>query len=433
LIISTGEEAPVEQVVRAEVGRPLRIALLYGRDDASRRAVARVTLASGAELGAVMPIDDPRSFVDLAQALRDAAPDVVLVRPGSARDIAALSVLLEALRLGCGSQRPAPRIVALAEPRIAERLRGVASPFPFESFADDVEAIRMLRDRRRGDTEELVLRDELMEDAARGLASSSRADALVVDVAERTTSLVLARADGRIDAAHLFPLGPGAAADRVVARAGIDRVRRWLTWPIDAPALLERVYNRARWAGALPPTRLALLLEMALAREAIAHALRDAEYAGLDVAAMRAAPSILVTGRAALFPRASQSLLVLVDGLEPTGVTTVFREPDAGPAERIALVVSLSLRRQAKLRFVRAGGRTEQRVTRGWFGLIPMSGDVAVTASGAPVRGHGQAGTLGILIDARGRPLALPLRDGERIPLLSRWHVNVGAITEEEN
>jgi hypothetical protein len=423
--LSTGEEAPVEEA-RVGLGRPLRVALLYGRDDASRREVARVALAAAAEPCAVVPTDDPRSFGELAQAFRDTAPGVVLVRP-ERKDLAAMAELLEALRLGCVMQRPAPRIFAIADVRAAEELRPAAAGLPFEVSSDERELVAALRAFRRGAQKELTLRDELIEDAARALAASSGADALVIDVSESSTSCVLARAED-LEAAHLVPLGLGAAADRVVARAGLDRVRRWLPRPVDAPALLERVFNRALWPGALPATESALALEMALAREAIAHALRDAEYAGLDVAAMRAAPAVLVTGRAASFPRAAQTLLVAVDGLEPTALTTVFREPDDGRAERIGVVLAISPRRTATVRLTHAGGRAEHRVARGSFTLVPMSGDVEVSVKGARPKGIVHAGLLGVLIDARGRPLMLPTRDAERIPAVSRWHITLRAL-----
>ena len=151
----------------------------------------------------------------------------------------------------------------------------------------------------------------------------------------------------------------------------------------------------------------------------------------LDVSAMRSAPSILITGRAASFPKSGQSLLVLVDGLEPSAVSTVFREPDEGPAERIAMVVSVIPRRPAKIRIVRASGRTVARVVPGSFGLVAMGADVEVAVNGAGVRGHGRSGELGVLIDARGRPLSLPERDGERIPAVARWHTALGATAAE--
>src|SRR5207253_4129318 len=93
---------------------------------------------------------------------------------------------------------------------------------------------------------EVVLRDAVIEDAARALATTTGANALAVDVTERSTSFVLASPDGRTEAAHLVPLGLGMGADHVVARASLDNVRRWLPWPIDAPALLERVWSRGR-------------------------------------------------------------------------------------------------------------------------------------------------------------------------------------------
>jgi hypothetical protein len=33
-----------------------------------------------------------------------------------------------------------------------------------------------------------------------------------------------------------------------------------------------------------------------------------------------------------------------------------------------------------------------------------------------------------MLVDARGRPLALPPRDAERLPTLVRWHAAVAAL-----
>jgi hypothetical protein len=434
MTVSTGTEAPavgvpVEQT-RVTLGRSLRVALVHGREEASRRAVAHLALASGAEIVARVRATDPRSFVEAAQALRDARPDVVVVQ-GGAKDEAALAELLEALRLGCGAQRPMPRIFGLVDTRVAESLRTRASPFEFERFATASEMVDALRGVRRAANEEIVLRDALIEDGARALATTNGTTALAVDVTERSTSLVLARPDGRVEAAHFVPLGLGMGADHVVVRASLDNVRRWLPWPIDAPALLERVFNRPRRPGDVATTEAAVLLEMALAREAIAHALRDAADAGLDVAAMRSAPAILITGRVASLPKSGQSLLVLVDGLEPSAVSTVFREPDAGRAERIAMVVSVVTRRPAKMRIVRASGRSVTRVDPGSFGLVAIGEDVEVAVNGAGMRGHGRSGELGVLVDARGRPLSLPERDSERIPTVARWHAELQAAADD--
>jgi hypothetical protein len=429
MTVSTGIDAPVEET-RVALGRALRVALVHGREEASRRAVTHLALASGAEIVARVRATDPRSFVEAAQALRDARPDVVVIQ-GGPKDEGALAELLEALRLGCGAQRPMPRVFALVDASVVPALRMRASAFEFEHFAAASEVVETLRQLRRAGNGDAELREALIEDGARALATTNATSALAVDVTERSTSLVLAHPDGRIEAAHLVPLGLGMGADHVVVRASLDNVRRWLPWPIDAPALLERVFNRTRRPGGPPTTEAAVLLEMALAREAIAHALRDAADAGLDIAAMRSAPSILITGQVASLPKAGQSLLVLVDGLEPTAVSTVFREPDEGRAERIGMVVSVVAHRSAKIQFVRASGRTEAKVDPGSFGLVGMGADVDVALSGPGVRGHGRSGELGVLIDARGRPLPLPERDAERIPAVTRWHAALQAIADD--
>jgi hypothetical protein len=429
MTVSAGTQTPVE-LARVTLGRSLRVALVHGHEEASRRAVAHLALASGAEVVARVRATDPRSFVEAAQALRDAKPDVVVIQ-GGAKDQAALVELLEALRLGCGAQRPIPRIFGLVDTGVAHALQPHADPFEFERFAAATEMVEAIRDLRRDGNGDIVLRDALIEDGARALATTQATTALAVDVTERSTSLVLARPDGRVEAAHFVPLGLGMGADHVVVRASLDNVRRWLPWPIDAPALLERVFSRPRAPGDVATTEAAVLLEMALAREAIAHALRDAADAGLDVGAMRSAPAILIAGRVASLPKAGQSLLVLVDGLEPSAVSTVFREPDEGRAERVGMVVPVTPRKSAKIRIVRASGRSVARVHPGTFGLVPIGEDVEVAVNGAGIRGHGRSGELGLLIDARGRPLWLPERDSERIPTVARWHAALHATDDD--
>jgi len=90
-----GVGVPVEQT-GVTLGRSLRVALLHGREESSRRAVAQLALASGTEIVAHVRATDPRSFVEAAQALRDAKPDVVVIQ-GGAKDQDSLAELLEAL------------------------------------------------------------------------------------------------------------------------------------------------------------------------------------------------------------------------------------------------------------------------------------------------------------------------------------------------
>jgi hypothetical protein len=427
--VSAGPEASVEsaQGERAEARIPVRAVLLHARNGGARESVRRAALAAAVEVRTAFAAGERRSFGELAQELRDERPDVVVAWPDPKRAGSDLVTFCEALRLGCATQRPAPRLYVFGDGRASARLAEAVAPIRCTTFAGERELVAALRALRRRDDEGVRLPDEESEVTARDLASLAAADTLVVDVGGATTSLVLARAGGDLAAVHVVPLGLGAGADRVVARGGLEGVRRWLPWAIDAPALLERVFNRARWPDAVPAGTAALALEMALAREAIAHALNDARAAGLDTAAMRAARVVALGGRLAAFPRAAQSLIVAVDALGLSGLSTVIRQR-AGTYESVALVASLWPRRAATLRFVHANGRGEERVSRGAFFLAPVKGPVEVTARGADIQGTAEAGVLGMLVDARGHPLALPQRDAERLPTIARWHAAVAAL-----
>jgi len=459
LEFADGEDDGGERL-RVGGGRRLRVALLHGTDPRVAQALRRATLAAAAEVVVVIPAAPSSAFGERADLLRGARPDVVLAQADE-RGGDALVDLVEALRAGCAHQEPPPFVFAAGAS--ARRVAVAADPFPVETLGDlrRPEALAVfvgrLRELRRGDDAVLVLRDEALEELARAVARSSGGPALVVDVTGGSTSLVRADAGGLILAAHVVPLGTGVAADRVVARAGLDRVRRWIPRAVDGPSLLERVFNRARWPDALAAGLPALALEIALAHEAIAHALADAAMAlGAPTGALRDAPRIVLTGRLADLPRAAQSLLVALDALEPRAVATVSRERADGlvalgalaartrsrgigdplgiapqlerRAERLAVIAPLATRRTATLEVRRSSGKVSERVEPGTLTALPASGPVELVCVSPDLRGRGEAGRLGIVVDARGRPLALPPRDAERVPTVARWFAALDAL-----
>jgi hypothetical protein len=431
-------------VLRVIPGDVVRVAALLGRDAHLANAMAFGALAGGASLVGLVGTRDGRTFVERAERLRDAHPDLIVVLAPDRGDVDGLVELAEALRFGCSQQRPLPHILVSAHERVRQRIAAAVPANTIEALPDirtlaGREAlVARLRALRRRAQEDVVLRDEALEAAARALSASATADVVLLDVTGGSTSIVYARPDGAVVGIH-ERLGVGAAADRVVARAGLDRVRRWIPRAIEAPALLERVFNRARWPDAIPASVLALTLEMALAREAIAHALTDAERAGVALEAAWAAPVLVLTGRLAELPRASQSLLVAIDAFGPTGPTLVSRASGdtlvaagalaargrvatmAAP-DPIAIVAEMWPRRSAVVRVKDANGVMEERVTRGSFLRVPTKGAVEIVMPGASIRPAAANLELGVVIDARGRPLSLPPRDAERIPTLARWY-----------
>lgn len=434
-------------------GGQLRLAVLAAPDATLEGAARRGFLAAGGGVALWLRSNDGATFAERANALRLARPDLVVVLAGDPRHADAVVGLCEAFRAGCAEQSPAPRAVVTGDARTTIRLHGALAAFGVEVLPDprrpDGQAalIGRVREFRRGTDALLVLRDEALEALARALARIAGADALVADVAGATTGLVHATASGVVTAIHASGIGVGRGADSVVARGGLDGVRRWIPRAIDAPGMLERVFNRARWPDAVAADPLALSLEIALAHESITQTFAEAESAGSPVAMIRAAPVILLTGRAADLPRPAQSLLIAIDAIQPTALCSVLRDRADGliaigglaagaitavdtaiGAQHEALALVAPLEHAATLRIVSEGVGRDEQVERGAFRSLPLAGTVELAAKGTTLRGRGVVGPLGLVIDARGRPLVLPGRDAERIPTVARWFAALGAL-----
>jgi hypothetical protein len=440
-------------VLRVIPGEPVRVAALLGREPKLASAIALGALAGGASLVALVGTHDGRTFVERAEVLRDARPDLIVAIATGRGDVDGMVDLAEALRFGGAHQRPLPQILVSGDVRVRDRLAAVCTAHAIEVLPDiripagrEALVARLRAVRRRGQSD-VVLRDEALEAAARAMAKEATADVVLLDVTGDATSVIHARPDGAVLGIH-ERLGVGVGADRVVERAGLDRVRRWIPRAVEAPALLERVYNRARWPDAIPASVLALTLEMALAREAIAHVLADAEHAGASLDAAFASPLLVLTGRLAQLPRAAQSLLVAIDVFGATGPTLVSRASgDALVAagalaargriaalptiDPLAIVAEMWPRRSASVKITDANGLQQERVARGSFLLVPTKGRVEIVMPGFTVRPRAEELELGVVIDARGRPLALPPRDAERIPALARWNAALRVLPME--
>lgn len=395
-----------------------------------------------------LAVDDPRSFGERAQALRDARPDLVVVPVADRGGADRLMPLAEPLRFGCAAQRPRVLLASGDDGAIARALP-LLGPFALESLGDvrTDEGRRALVARLRSAAGAALARDAALELLARRTAEIQSGSVLVVDVTGSSTSIVRAEAAGPFHALHVRPLGVGPAADRVVARAGLDRVRRWIPWVVDLPTLQERVFNRARWPGAAAVERETAALEIALAHEAIAHAVGDASAAGI-AAALHSARAILLTGALGALAEGA-AVLVAVDALEPIAPASIaldregslvalavsalasgdHRALDAAidATAPAAALVPVPTARRTLLRIAAGDAVREERVDRGALFVVDVTGEIDVSGHGVGAA-RVAAGRIGLVVDARPRPLRLPLRDAERVPTVARWYEALGAM-----
>jgi hypothetical protein len=290
----------------------------------------------------------------------------------------------------------------------------------------------------------------------RFVAERDGRDTLVLDCGSASSAAYLA-SQGRYTPAIRGGIGTGYGIGSVLAERGVAAIARWLPFPISERELTHWLLNKMLRPQTLPVTREDVLIEHAVAREALSIALAamrderptapyDYVLAGGGVLANAPHPGLAaLTILDALQPRADDTVRLVelhLDalGLIPACGALAFSDADAALAlfERDLLgnvplatcVVALGGGRpgetaiEAEIKEV--GGETRRVVVQhGQIGRLALSpgrsGTLMVQPADGVRIGSNPAGkqalsnpgeirgsALGVIIDARGRPLRLP-------------------------
>ena len=297
--------------------------------------------------------------------------------------------------------------------------------------------------------------------AIRYLAQEYELKVLGVDIGGGSVGLFSAR-DDRYFCALTNEVGLGYGLDRLLAERGVEQILRWL--PFDLEGAGDRILNKAFRPGTLPQSREDLFLEQAVARELMAWALEQAGERAL-------APVDLIVGTGGLLshlPDPRQAALILLDGLQPTGICSLALDefsllPQLGAlamAEPLAaaqvlardtllnlgtVIAPLGVAKEGEvaLRFKMVyseGGAIEGEVSYGSLEVIPLpfgqratlelrptqSFDVGLGRKGRGATTEVEGGAVGVIIDARGRPLSLPEERVAQQEKVQKWMWEVG-------
>jgi uncharacterized protein (TIGR01319 family) len=272
-------------------------------------------------------------------------------------------------------------------------------------------------------------------------------------------------------------LGLGRPLPLILKRSNLDNIMRWL--PIDLPkgAVLDYIHNKVVHPGLVPSEDTGLHLELALTRELIRTALKKARAGwprGKDLKSTWLLPPtepIIASGSAlARTPHPGYAALTLLDGLEPTGITTMVLDPHglspslgaaSGPVPMLAVQVLESGSYVSLGTVVAPVGRTRLgrkiltlhmepehgseaiagEIRMGQLAVIPLRQGEYARLTLRPERGinvgfgsPGKAGALriaggalGLIIDARGRPLKLDPDPARRRDTNEKWLWDIGA------
>ncbi|HZG65232.1 MAG TPA: glutamate mutase L, partial [Herpetosiphonaceae bacterium] len=314
----------------------------------------------------------------------------------------------------------------------------------------------------------------------RFLAERFERDVLAID-AGATHTVLQTQASGHYSQVVLTGLGTKEGSSDLVDTVGAESITRWLPFEITPTALENRLLNRQLWPH-LPPTDLdELLLDHALVREAI----------GAGLTAMRETRAalhydmVVAGGVLARSPHPAYAALTLLDtllsdehrshfaidlyldrfGLLATSGALARINPDAavcllerdglsnGPLATVVLphgdLIAGRLALQVELTPV--GGEPEwievqggsiarialPRGRRGTLRIRPAGGvRIGPNAPGAEVLSDEAAisgSALGVIVDARPRPLSLPPAPAERAALFREWLDALGAPPPRES
>jgi hypothetical protein len=307
------------------------------------------------------------------------------------------------------------------------------------------------------------------------LAECDGINVMGVDVGGGSATLA-AVVDERLELAIRGDLGLSYNAPRILDKVAVESISRWLPFEMEAVEVENLLQNKAIRYRTIPQTRKELLLEHAVAREILRLMVNDVMGTWMGVSS-HLYPGLLpkfhlIVGSGGLLANTAtygQAALILLDALQPVGVTGLALDklrlvaPLAAAAMISPVAAAQVLERDALLNLgtvvapigiSREGdvaltfkieyedGRSMQvEVAFGSLEVIPLPSDQTATLELRPSRHFdvglgtkGQAGMtkveggiMGIIIDARGRPL--PIADSPELQRerMQRWLWDVGS------
>lgn len=474
----------------------------------------RAALGAGAIVMDAIAVDDGRPDYEKIDRIRSLRPDMILLAGGTdggttklvmeiAEIIAAsdpkarLGVDYELPLVFAGNKAVRPQIKRLMEQKFALSIVDNIRPILEE---EDTEPARMavhelfmehVMSHAPGYPQlmEWTDLDILPTPAGEGMAMQliakvERKNVLGVGLGGATTN-VYSIFDGRFVRSVSANLGMSYSISNVLREAGTENIIRWIPFDLDQAELVDMLRNKMIRPTTIPHALDSLVVEHAVAREAlrlglqhhktIATRLKGAKLARRMVGEMMEyrlkATYIdmmkigIISGTGGLLshaPRRAQSLLVLTDALLPEGVTklyqdSVFMMPHLGVLStafpdiawnvfdkdclvRLGTVIApkgvAEMGEKAlNVEMDLPDGRTyENELAFGEIVRVPLGeretakavltpeGDLDLGAGPEkPLQTTIEGGVVGVVIDTRGRPLTVPADKEEKRKTLLKW------------
>ncbi len=487
-------------VATVSVGPPLKVVAIGLLEDVSTESAKNLASTTYARVVETMSLNDRRDTVERMDTILQNHPDLIIVA-GGIEGGAKRSVLglLEAVGLACylvpKEGRPEvlyagnseldknvqQSIGTLANLHIAPNVR---QSYESEQLTPSQPALaqvfRQVRSRQLKGIEQVDrwTGNQLMPAATafgRTIRFISKEYArthkgvLGVDVGAAATTVASAFAgDLRLS---IHPgLGLGEHLPEILNQCSADDIMRWLTVDVTTKYVRDYIYNKAIYPTSLPVTTEELAIEQAIACQAMLLAIQrssksyPADVRGSMPGLLPWFDPIIVAGSVITkAPNRSQVLMMILNSLQPTGITTIAldrnnlaaslgatasvtplltvqsldaanfvnlctvispigKAPPGTPILRVRLASDITVESELE---IKNGSITTLRLPVGQSGTLHLS---PLHRFEVGMGGHGRGGTvkivggvLGIVIDARGRPLRMPAEASSRRESLIKW------------
>jgi len=316
------------------------------------------------------------------------------------------------------------------------------------------------------------------------IAERNKINAVGVDIGGATTD-VFSVFGGVFNRTVSANLGMSYSISNVCAEATLPIILRWVPFGMDERDLRNRIKNKMIRPTTIPQSLEALIFEQAVAREALRLAyVQHKEFATTlkgvqqqrtvgDTFRQQAGGQSIVNnmeldllvasgGVLSHAPRLSQTAAMLVDAFEPEGITTlskdsIFMMPHLGVLAQVHPQAALEVFERDCLIYLgtcvapkgngkpgrkcfgfelKCDGQTESgSISCGEIRCLPLADGKTAEIVVEPARGFDcgagsgkriqqtiRGGTVGLILDGRGRPLALPDATEARNELVGGWY-----------
>jgi len=269
-----------------------------------------------------------------------------------------------------------------------------------------------------------------------------------------------------------YGLGENLAG--LLQQTDINDIMRWLQLDISPNILREYLFQKSLYPASIPATKDELALAQAVARQALYLAVRTAQKdfpasARSTQSGVMPPLDLILAGGGVVSEGTSlgQSLLLLLDAIQPVGILPILLDQNnllpllgvaasrnhylpvqviesgafIGLGTVVSVIASASYGDQVLRARLSYSDGTEARaeVKFGGLEILPLPSGQTARLSLQPLHradaglGPGRSGVvpvtggaLGVVIDARGRPLQLPGDPVRRRELMKRWYYTVG-------